>query len=206
LRSATGRWLLLTLLWMAIAGVFAVQQAIGRELDWRIVAGFALLDWGPWIVLSPIVLWLAERVQIDGRNWRRTVPVHLLAALATALIFEVTTGLFMGVFLPRPPEGPRPFMEPRVRFVSPGAAVGPRADAPPQGFQNPPGGQGPQRPRFVRARLTVPIYFLLVAAAHAIAYHRHSLERERRALTAEARLAEARLMALQTQIQVINIC
>lgn len=201
LRSATGRWLLLALLWMAIAGVFAVQQAIGRELDWRIVAGFALLDWGPWIVLSPIVLWLAERVQIDGRNWRRTVPVHVLAAVATALVLEVTTGLFMGVFLPRPPDGPRLMLEPRVRLLAPRPALQPPADLPPQAGQNPPAGPGPQRLRFVRARLSVPIYFLLVAAAHAIAYHRRSLERERRALTAEARLAEARLLALQTQIQ-----
>lgn len=202
LRSATGRWLLLTLLWVAVAGVFTVQQAIGRELDWRMVAGFALLDWGPWIVLSPIVLWLAERVQIDGRNWRRTVPVHVLAAVATALVLEVTTGLFMGVFLPRPPDGPRLMLEPRVRLLAPRAAPQPPADLPPpQAGQNPPAGPGPQRLRFVRARLTVPIYFLLVAAAHAVAYHRRSLERERRALTAEARLAEARLMALQTQIQ-----
>lgn len=201
-RSWVGRWLLLTVLWVAVAGVFTAQQAIGRELDWRIVAGFALLDWGPWIVLSPIVLWLAERVQIDGRNWRRTVPVHLAAALATALVFEAATGLFMEQFMPRPPEGSGPRMEQRGPGPMPFGRPMPQASLPPpQSPQMPPPPQRSQPPRFVRARLTVPIYFLLVAAAHAVAYHRHSLERERRALSAEARLAEARLMALQTQIQ-----
>jgi len=51
-----------------------------------------------------------------------------------------------------------------------------------------------------RARFAVPIYWMLVAAAHAMAQQRRSAARERRALRAEALLAEARLMALQAQL------
>jgi len=53
---------------------------------------------------------------------------------------------------------------------------------------------------FDRARFAVPIYWMLVAGAHAVAQQRRSVERERRALRAEALLAEARLMALQAQL------
>lgn len=186
LRSAVGRWLLLSAVWIAVGVLFALQQVAGRELEWAQVVRFSLLDWAPWIVLSPAVLWLARRVQIDGRNWRRTVPVHIGAAIVTAVIIEFGTGWFMSQVMPRPPEPPREMRLP------------PRPPGEQGGFQ----GVGPDRrpPRLIRARLTVPVYFLLVAAAHAVAYHRRSLERERRALTAEARLAEARLLALQTQI------
>jgi LytS/YehU family sensor histidine kinase len=51
-----------------------------------------------------------------------------------------------------------------------------------------------------RARVAVPVYWMLVAAAHALAHQRRSLERERRALQAEAGLTEARLAALQAQL------
>lgn len=185
LHSALGRWLLLSIVWLGVAAIFAVQQVAGRELDWRLIAGFALLDWVPWIALSPLVLWLANRVQIDGHNWRRTVPIHIVAALLTAVVFEVSSGLVVARVMPQPPN--RREMAPPQR----------ERDQPDRGE---PGRERPSPPRFVRARLSVPVYFLLVAAAHAVAYHRRSLERERRALTAEARLAESRLMALQTQI------
>ncbi|MCS6242734.1 MAG: histidine kinase [Opitutus sp.] len=50
------------------------------------------------------------------------------------------------------------------------------------------------------ARFAFPIYAVLIAASHALAYHEKSMERERRALLAEARAAESRLMALQMQL------
>jgi len=53
---------------------------------------------------------------------------------------------------------------------------------------------------FDRARFAVPIYWMLVAGAHAVAQQRRSVERERRALRAEALLAETRLMVLQAQL------
>ena len=42
---------------------------------------------------------------------------------------------------------------------------------------------------------------VLVAATHALAHHRRSLERERRAVIAEAKLAEAQALAMQMQLQ-----
>ena len=53
----------------------------------------------------------------------------------------------------------------------------------------------------LNARLTLPIYWLLVLGAHAWRYHRLALERERWALRAEREAVRARLTALQAQLQ-----
>jgi hypothetical protein len=53
----------------------------------------------------------------------------------------------------------------------------------------------------LRARFHVPVYWVIVCLAHALAHHRRSEERQRRAVQLEARLSEARLQALQMQLQ-----
>lgn len=191
LRSLMGRLLLLSAVWIATAAAFTLQLALGREIEWQVAVALAILDWGPWIVLSPLVLWFARRVRIDGRNWRKTVPIHLGVALLVVIVLEFSANLAMTRgWIPLPMGGP--FREGREHRIVEGN-VNDREQTPARVVR--------VQPRFIRARLTVPIYLLLVAAAHAVAFHQHSLERERRALSAEARLVEARLMALQTQMQ-----
>ncbi len=57
--------------------------------------------------------------------------------------------------------------------------------------------------RLLRAAflLNVPVYWLIVGAAHARSLTRSAHERERRALQLEAQLADARLLALRAQLQ-----
>jgi two-component sensor histidine kinase len=186
-------WALLTLLWIGLALISAAQMTLARELEWDLALRFASLDWAPWIVLSPVVLWFARRVHIDGGNWVRTVPLHLAGAvLVTAAAQFIAQGATITGALPMPaPPGPFELRRGDILIGTPPTF--------------PPGlrelGPPPHNlPRFIRARFSIPIYCVIVAAAHAVAYHRRSLERERRALAAEARLTEARLMALQTQL------
>jgi signal transduction histidine kinase len=194
--SPFGRWLLLTFVWLALAAVTIAQLASWPDMDWRNALVFALIDWGPWIVLSPLVLWFARRVEIDGTNWRRTVPLHVVGAVVFIGLTQLVTDPMMLRPLMPPPEGERRPPPPELR------AGGPLRLPPPPEHRG-----GPPEPppaaallRYVRARFTLPIYCVLIAGAHAIAYHRRSLERERRALAAEARLTEARLLALQNQL------
>jgi two-component sensor histidine kinase len=212
-------WTLLTSIWLGLILFFAAQLVAVDQMTWETAFTFALLDWGPWVVLSPLVLWFAHRVHIDGSNWRRTVPVHVLVGLLIAAGLEVgvRTAWEHG-WMPRP-RGPwtqRTFREDSA--TREGALRFSENTEPPRESFSPPlppesrrtGENEPRRfgrrisvaggGQFVRARLALPIYFLLVAAAHAITYHRRSLERERRALTAESQLASARLMALQNQL------
>jgi len=198
----------LSLLWLVVGLLGVVQVSISKEIDVSTAALFACMDWGPWILLSPLVVWFSLRAQVNGRNWLRMVPLHVVAGLVAVLMHEgINEGLLSLGVLPAPPMGHHRVEQARkepsgVQSGVPGSeqpAVAKRQaekGKPPAPPPEPPAGV-----RFVRVRLVAPIYFFLVAAVHAIIYHRHSLERERRALAAEALLSEARLMTLQTQLQ-----
>ncbi len=187
-KQLLAQWLFLPLLWVAVIFVSVAQSQATRDTEFEVALFFAVLEWGPWVLLSPFVVWIARRIQIDGRNWLRTMPVHALAAIAVAWLTVELGDLALSSGVLTTPER---------------SAAGrpPGADERGAGSRSP-DNRGPQRgpPRFIRARISIPIYCVLVAAVHAIIYHRRSLERERRALTAEARLVEARLIALQTQL------
>jgi hypothetical protein len=186
----------LTLLWITVALVFWLQNALIDGWPWPIALRLAVFDWGPWIVLSPFVLWLGRVAHIDQRTWRWAVPLHFAACLATVVLFEVifSYGAERRVFAHFGP----------IHRMSP---YGEGMDD--TGFGVPPGPPPPhmwatfRRPgahRFSHARFTFPVYCVLLAAAHAMAFHRRSLERERQAMRAEASLAEARLAMLQAKL------
>lgn len=172
--------MLLSALWICLGAISAIQIASWPEMNRNLALLFVFVDWGPWIVLSPFVVWFAGRVPIDGTNWKRTVPLHLGLGVVSIAGVQVFTDFVAVRHLGLRP----PF---RIRLAAPpGAPPMPLPDRPPI--------------RLVRARFSLPIYCVLIATAHAIVYHRRSLERERRALLAESRLTAARLMALQTQL------
>lgn len=193
-RQLLAQWVLLPLLWVAVIFVSVAQSQATRDTEFEVALAFAVLEWGPWVLLSPVVVWIARRIQIDGRNWLKTVPLHALAAVAVAGLtvelgdLAVSSGV---VTLPERGGPSRGAETSRPQGAEERSAI-PRSS----------NDRGPQRgpPRFIRARISIPIYCVLVAGVHAFIYHRRSLERERRALTAEARLVEARLIALQTQL------
>lgn len=174
-------------LWLAVSAAVALQVSALGGFPFSTSFILSLFDWGPWILLTPVVVWLAHRVPIGPGTWRWALPAHLVASLAVIVLTEVTMStlsLRKERFMPMPAHGheegreTRPRPEPRredvilftwFRF-------------------------------FDRARMGVPIYWMLVAGVHALAHQRRSIERERRALRAEAHLAEARLAALQAQL------
>ena len=232
-------WLWLSLSWVVVGLLFAGQTVWLGGFSWGAAIGWAVLDWGSWVPLAPVVVWLAHRLQINSVTWRWAVPAHIGLAIFFAAAIELASVLaFQRGWMPDPRPGPRvagqefgPQRPPVPAGFGPASAPAPKGDAKalpppdradrtgefrraPEGeFRPGPGGElrGPrpvgEEPRrrmpvgTGRGRLALPIYFVLVAGAHAVAYHRRSLERERRALQAEARLAEARALALQNQLQ-----
>ncbi|MBI5689884.1 MAG: histidine kinase [Verrucomicrobia bacterium] len=179
-----------SLLWLVVSAVFALQISAAGLMPWTTAFGLSLLDWGPWCILTPLVLWLARRMPLGPGTWRWALPAHLVASVLMVGTIEVTMSalsLRKELLMP-PPEGRRPL---------------------PEGFDKGGGRREPRRPPpapaasfrfFDRARIAVPVYWMLVAAATAVAQQRRVAERELRALRAEARLAEARLAALQAQL------
>ena len=194
--SLVTRFALLALFWLGVSAVFALQISALGFLPWSTALTLALLDWGPWIFFSPVVLMLADRIPITPKTWRWAVPAHLVACIFVVALIEATmSSLSLHRESLAPPHG------------------GPRHEMRQEPGKDP-ANDDPDRPRhppfdpvrfawfrfFDRARFAVPIYWMLVAGAHAVAQQRRSVERERRALRAEALLAEARLIALQSQL------
>jgi two-component sensor histidine kinase len=223
------------------------------------------------MVLSPAVMWLAERYRFDRARWMWGVFPHLLACVLVALAYQGLSTLITqrqrGVFFHGsagnvgviksigsgfqgfvsganvPPGLPPPgsLAEPAdaasagppagggsaglghgpvsVRIVNvhddipPGA---PSTDAvrvfsSPVPFTEefpppfPPTLPGPWT-RFLqlsatRAQSTVPIYWAIVCVTWVISYYQQLRERERRTLELEARLTQANLQTLKTQLQ-----
>src|SRR5258708_10818486 len=182
-------------LWFAIWAASTLQIAAANMGTWRSAALLALSDWGPWIFWSPIVLWLAVHVPVDGSTWRWSVPIHLLGCVATIILMDWVMKFVVAHDWVH-------FGPPRGQHFGPGAEGFHFEQSPNDRFHDAPNHREMREPffGFMRARFTAPIYFVLVAGAHAFGYHRRSIERERRALAAEAGLTEAKLAALQAQL------
>ena len=211
-------WLGLSLVWLVLGVLSAVQTALLSNFGWQTAWYRALLSWGPWVVLGPPVWWLAGRFPIARETWRRAVPVHVAMAVALSVLIELLSWFapdarpVFGVggpgektsrdFAPSPPPDPAPGGDRGPPGFERGPPPGFAPDAGPGGLSG--AAAPPSQPRGsggVHARLALPIYCLLVAAAHAVAHHRRSLERERTVRAAEIGLTQARLHALQTQLQ-----
>ena len=217
-------------LWGTVGAIFAVQLRLYGVADWAIALRIAAVDWSPWILLGPLTFWLGQRVQFTRKRWQLPALAHLVGCLCVAFLLEgialaALEHNWVGMpFRPRDGLGPPPMSRRLERFAPTEGA--PSLEAPPPGPAGPPPevapvspwrqpdgrppgvgiGPPPGRPerafifRASRARAAIPIYWVIVAMAHASVYHRRALERERRALQAEARLTEARLAALQAQL------
>lgn len=178
--SPVTRFALLAGFWLLVALAFATQLYALDVMPWGSALALGLLDWGPWILFSPLVFWLARRIPIHPQTWRRALPAHLLlSAVVVLLMGALTTALVPHREV---------FFE---RKTSQHEEASPPMFHPPDSF-------------WARVlggtRVAIPVYWMLVAGAQAVAQYRRGLERERRALRAEAHLAEARLLALQGQL------
>src|SRR5690606_6296823 len=112
-------WLAVFLGGWFIAGLtFSWPLVRFTELDWTSVGIMALCGWGPWGLLSALIIWFARRTPIDAANWRRPLLIHLLAACALALALNTMSDWLM-----------RRQMAGRVFFTGPGPVPRPAAFA-----------------------------------------------------------------------------
>jgi hypothetical protein len=216
-------WWWLPLAWVALGLVLSLQFWAWGQMEWRDALRIGLAEWGPWLVIGPAAVGLALKFPFTGRRWGVALLVHGVAALLAALVLDGVGGLLF--------EGGRPgFMRVRggeMRISRDGGPMGEGRMRPPPGGMGEmgsagrepgpggPGGPGPGGPGgrergrmagpvpfwLMRLRFTLPLYALLVAVAHVIQYQHAGRERDRRAARVEAQLAEARLAALQLQLQ-----
>jgi signal transduction histidine kinase len=214
LRQQLILWGLILGLWALLVLAFAGQLLFTTSLSGTQALALSLRDWSPWVLLAPLVAWLAFRFPLERHKLLVSIPVHVLAC----------TGIIVGCQLVGrpsnpPPDAPqsgglRPF-PPRDRPMDDGPPFPPGpgrpGEFPPDRFDGPPELLRPGAPEgrrgdlflnslVLHGKFHLPIYWVVVSIAHAARYLRRSQERERAALELEARLADARLQALRMQL------
>lgn len=193
------------LLWGLITLAFAAQLVFAADVEWQPALQASIREWSPWAAFTPIVVALTIRFPFERGRWPFSLCVHLLGCTtvvaATGLLSQSLGGRDASppgppwrrpfnpdVTPPHPderPEGPR-------RGNGPPRGPGSRADRPG------PAGRGPL---LMRARLNIPVYWIVVSATTAVLHSRRARERERRSLELTASLAQSRLATLRAQLQ-----
>lgn len=75
-------WLgLLAAFWVFLAVIFGSQMALLGPFTWSEALKYAFRDWYPWVLLSPLVVWLSFRFPLEAGSWKRSVPVHVVACV-----------------------------------------------------------------------------------------------------------------------------
>jgi signal transduction histidine kinase len=207
LRNLLWWWLGSLLLWGLITLGFATQLVFAAGVEWQPALIASGREWAPWGIFSPIVVALALRFPFERQRWFLSLPVHLLGCTAVVVASGLISETLGSNDAPLGPPWRRPFGGP------PGGREnrppGMRDDRPQRpGLQPRGAGQRPDRPGFggrgpllMRARLNVPVYWIVVSVTTAVLHSRRARERERRSLELAASLAQSRLAALRAQLQ-----
>src|SRR5215469_6047548 len=84
-RMRKPRWILAAVtlsLWTLYAIAMAaqshyIQAVVGRSITWGRAFRVEFVDSYLWAILTPLILWAAERFPVDHRGWYQSAPVHL---------------------------------------------------------------------------------------------------------------------------------
>jgi two-component system LytT family sensor kinase len=169
-------WLLSFLGWGLVGLVLGVNFVGTTDIAWTYALHAAIRDQLPWAVLTPLVFRFAARHLIDRPNWKKNLLLHLL--LGTLIIWGIHQWKSLIDPGPGPHRGPLPIS---VKDLEPAA---------PNPLPPPPAAWD----FFHFASVEIPIYLMIVSAAHTLHFYR-------RAEIRAGQLASGRLQALQTQLQ-----
>jgi len=172
--AATSRyWIPLSAFWALITLATALQEWLILRGEFWAAFRFAASIWLPWSFLTPVIVWFTNANTLSRAQWRKRLVRHLLICVLIA--------------------GP-------LGLVSHWAG-------PPPSRRN--SQSQANKTDFQRSLLEIilprdifqfPIYWGIVAIAHAFIFSQRAREREQLALNLETRLAKSRLQALQMQL------
>ena len=144
--------------------------------------------WIPWVALASAAIWASHAFPLERGRLTARLALHAATLVAVGVTSFVAVRLVLGApafsggeGAPPPWDRSAPTTAPTLRAPIAGRRPG-----------------GPPAPVYLAANLVV--YALAAAVSHAVTGARRAREREHRVLTAEARLAQAQLAALQGQL------
>lgn len=198
--------------WLALGVFFIAQAMLIGSLELAAALRLALPSWLVWGLFTPVAVALAFRLPFERGTWPGALAAHVVACGLLMVASRRADTAFphrrlAAEVLPlEPPHRTRP---PRSDEVPPGAPGdepdpvvrnGPRGRPGERGRPGPGLGPGRGGPPLAKVAIDALFYAILVSSSQAVVWSRRARERERRALAAEARFAEARLSALRMQI------
>lgn len=160
-----------TLIGLAFAGQSYLTRAeIGSPVTWRSALGRNLLDWYIFALLALPVLWVAKQIPLELADWRRRVTIHVAASIVFSFLWMVLRASAVTLLQLNEARGSLDFW---TTFKYAMVATF---------FFN------------------VLIYWGIVSVSHTMRFYRRDRERELRTAELETRLTQARLQALQMQL------
>lgn len=178
--------------WLALGGLFTAQYSVigGLELGEALKRSTPL--WLAWFVFTPLAVWLGFSFPLERAHLAQNFMIHLLACASVIGTTLVLDHLWQANAQATQKGEPPTWITQTPKARNSDGAIPFRGRPPGVGIL---GG-----PLFARLALNALIYGILVSVCQAVMWSRRAGEREHRALVAEARFAEARLAALQMQI------
>ncbi len=164
--------------WAAIALFFSTQNVVrdlAREsrIRWAPSVGLEILYWVPWLLLVPVLLFAVRRYRLEPPHLRRNLLPHLGFAVGVS-VAQVAAYYGLRAFALVLADAQRPEYEALATSLQIGFAV--------------------------LALTAFWKYWVFVGVYYAFDYYRRYQQREVAASRLEAQLSEARLRALQMQI------
>jgi two-component system LytT family sensor kinase len=164
------RWPVVILFWTALALSFATNLHLSQQVPWREAILPSLADWYSFALLSIPMLRLARRFQFHRDNWRSTALLHLFASV------------FFSGFWIMLRAGLAQLIDRRVYGYAPDFSND-FVDLFTKSFHK-----------------NLWIYWVILAVSHAFEYYRKLNERELKTAELEKSLTQAKLRALQAQL------
>ena len=168
-------WWLVTAFWLFVALALVLEMSLLQSANIGRALLVALVRLVPWILLTPLVVWVSSVYTLERGTWRRSLWLHLGVCVVSLGVI----GVFAYVSPRLPPVSRRDSsdldrlrLEPRENTI------------------------------LVLRRITyaLPVFWGLVGVAHALRFYERSKDRERREVDLQARLTQARLQALRMQL------
>jgi two-component system, LytTR family, sensor kinase len=108
-RGHWARWWALALVWWTLDSVATATTYRGMTgVSGPQITRLMVANVVQWVPLTMLALWMSERVPIDRRHWRWSLPVTLAVAAAVVLVKAVIVfhaNAWMGWYATRPPFG-----------------------------------------------------------------------------------------------------
>ncbi|NJK42421.1 MAG: hypothetical protein HC937_01305 [Aquincola sp.] len=101
------RWWALALVWWTLDGIATATTYRGMTgVSWPQIARLTVAGVVQWVPLTMLALWMAERVPLDRRHWRWSVPVTMAVAATVVVVkalLVVTANPWMHWYTTVPP-------------------------------------------------------------------------------------------------------